>query len=210
MLVMSLRYFDSPDESPSLELLESYPGVGMFLSATAGVNAPSVLAVASVDSALLPPGGLYGLRFEFADFNIDRVLPTDGDQPSYIYVSLSRPSDAFSMFTVEQAWSKPYGPPWHVGSTSPVVLPLSGPLIMAQSVDEVQWTSSGVLVNSEAQTPLPVEPSGAYEITAFCTAKLDGNTRYPAYTGVLDVYLEPIGGEAAAFWTDFNGCYEAR
>lgn len=209
MLVMSLRFFDSLDGSPSLEVLESFPGVGMYLTHTA-TTFNTVMAVAYVDSTLLETGGIYGLRFEFSNFDIDRPLPTDGDFPSYIYVSLNRPSGVFTLNSVGQDTNRPYGPPWLIGSDSPVVLPLSGPLAMSQSLDERQWTSSGVLVHSEPQEPLIPDSAGTYEITAFCTAKLDGNMRFPAYSGVVDIYLESIGGEAAAFWTDFNGCYEAR
>lgn len=210
MLVMSLRFFDAPPASPCLEVLESFPGVGMSVTDRPGGFVPAVVASASVDSALLPPGGLYGVRLEFADFNIDRQLPSDGDQPSYIYVSQDRPSGGYDLHSVEQGVTAPYGPPWFLGPLNPVALPQSGPLVMVQSIDEAQWSSSGVLIKSEPQDPLPVEAAGTYQITAYCTAKWDDGTIRPAYAGVLDVYLEPIGGEAAAFWTDFKGCYEAR
>ena len=219
MLVLSLRFMDSPNGSPSLEVLSSVGA--LTLNDTAGFF-DVVSADITISTGSLPAGTRHAMRLEFSDFDTGRTLPSGGDNPSYIYAEYTRPGGAVTLHSIRQGGDFPYGPPWYItsqqdqGDGSPtfftgfVLLPSGGEIITQEGAGTLEWTVDGAEILAADPPSLPEEAPGDHRVLVFCITKLQSGTRYPSYMGDLNVYIEPVGDgpSPTEFWTDFVGAKE--
>ena len=220
MLALSLSLYDSAEGTPSLSVLSSASEASLDVTDTAGFF-DVLVATMTIPSSALPAGTESLMRVGFSNFSASRTPPVDGIRESYFYVRHKRPNGGYMEGTVGQSNSYPFNPPWfmkfscmtasggdYFGSwASPVELSTSGPLTLQEAAGSIAYLSSGVEVADLGLPPLSASSPGDHIVTVFSICKLAAGTRYPAFIGTLDVYLEGPP-EVRPFWTSLVGTKE--
>lgn len=220
MLALSLSLYDSEEGTPSLSVLSYASEASLDVNDTAGFF-DVLVARLTIPSSALPAGTESLMRVEYSNFSASRTPPVDGSFESSFYASHERPNGGYMHGIVTQSNSYPFNPPWFMrfgglaasggdyfwSGPSPAELSTSGPLTLQEAAGSIAYLSSGVEVADFGHTPLSASSPGDHIVTIFLTCKWAAGTRYPAFIGTLDVYLEGLP-EVRPFWTSFVGAKE--